>query len=214
MILAAGRGERLRPLTDAVPKALIEVKGECLLERHLRSLKKAGAETIVINLGWLGEAIVDRIGSGSRFGLHVVYSPEDDNVLDTGGGIRRALPLLGAEPFWVINADVYTDFQPGGIELGEHTLGHLVLVPTPRAKARGDFDLEDGLVRNAENPKLTFSGMALYRPELLEDQPAGRFPLVPILREAADKDRLTGNLFEGLWADTGTPAQLERLNRG
>lgn len=213
MILAAGRGERMRPLTDDTPKALVEINGESLLERHLNALKISGVTTVVINLGWLGEQIVERVGSGSRFGLQVIYSPEYSNVLETGGGIHRALPLLGDEPFWLVNADTYTDFQPHDLKLQDGMLGHLILVPTPDHKEHADFDLVDGLVRNAGSPTLTYSGIALYRPELLAGQKPGRFPLAPLMREAADAGKLSGSLYEGLWQDIGTPERLVRLNQ-
>ena len=213
MILAAGRGERLRPVTDEMPKALVEVNGESLLERHLRSLAEAGADTVVINLGWLGEQIVERVGSGAQFGLQVVYSPEYDDVLETGGGIHRALPLLGPGPFWVVNADTYTEIRLPKLRLDDNKLGHLILVPTPGHQKNGDFELAEGLVRNVENPALTFSGIALYRPELFAGQEPGRFPLAPILREAADCDQLSGSLFEGVWDDAGTPERLAALNQ-
>jgi MurNAc alpha-1-phosphate uridylyltransferase len=212
MILAAGRGERLRPITDEIPKALVEVKGESLLERHLKAMAEAGVTTVVINLGWLGEQIVERIGSGSKFGLQVIYSPEYDNVLDTGGGIHHALPLLGKDPFWVVNADTYTDFQLQDLVLSKNTLGHLILVPTPGHRKHGDFDLIDGLVRNGPDRELTYSGIALYRPEMLAGQKAGRFSLVPLMREAADRGQLTGSLSEGVWEDIGTADRLARLN--
>ena len=213
MILAAGRGKRLRPVTDEVPKALVEVNGESLLERHLKLLAEAGANAVVINLGWLGEQIVETIGRGSQFGLQVVYSPEYDEVLETGGGIQRALPLLGTEPFWVMNADIYTEFRLPKLKLTENKLGHLILVPTPENRKNGDFDLADGLIRNAKNPVLTFSGIAFYRPELFTGQKPGHFPLAPLLREVADRDQLIGSLFEGSWEDVGTPQRLARLNQ-
>lgn len=213
MILAAGRGERLRPITDSLPKSLVEVAGMSLLETHLHAVKRAGVETVVINLGWLGEMIVDRVGSGSRFGLNVVYSPEGENILETGGGIHRALPMLGLDPFFVINADVYTDMPLPAVSLDDDVLGHLVLVPTPAHKQAGDFDLVRGHVRNSEVPGLTFSGVAVYRPEFFVDCTAGRFPLAPMLRIAADQNRLSGSLYEGLWEDVGTPERLAELNR-
>jgi MurNAc alpha-1-phosphate uridylyltransferase len=214
MLLAAGRGERLRPLTDAVPKCLVEVRGRTLLERHLDGLHAAGIRTVVINLGWLGEQIVERIGSGRRYGLEVVYSQEGDNVLETGGGIHKALPILGPSPFLVVNADIVTDMPPPDDHLATDTLGHLVMVPTPAYREHGDFDLYDGLIRNGEHAALTFSGVAIYRPEFFAGCEAGRFPLAPMLREAADAGQLTGTLYQGFWADVGTRSRLESLNQG
>ena len=213
MILAAGRGERLRPLTDTVPKSLVEVRGRSLLERHLETLYEAGIETVVINLGWLGEKIVARIGAGSGHGLRVIYSQEGDRVLETGGGIHKALPFLGSDPFLVINADILTDMPVPDVDLADDSLGHLVLVPTPAYRDHGDFDLRDGLVRNSDHASLTFSGVAVYRPEFFAGCEAGRFPLAPLLREAADAGRLQGSLYDGRWADVGTQARLDELNR-
>ena len=213
MILAAGRGERLRPLTDTTPKSLVEIGGQSLLERHLLNIRNAGVETVVINLGWLGADIVRRLGSGTRHGLQVIYSQEGDNVLETGGGIHKALPLLGSDPFLVLNADVYTDMPVPGVELAADALGHLVMVPTPAYRDHGDFDLQDGLIRNSNAAKLTFSGVAVYRPEFFDGCEAGRFPLAPMLRGAADAGRLSGEIYEGPWADVGTMARLDALNR-
>lgn len=212
MILAAGRGERLRPLTNEVPKALVEVRGQSLLERHLQAIRTAGIDTVVINLGWLGEQIAERVGSGSEFGLNVVYSQEGDDILETGGGIHRALPVLGDDPFIVINADIYTDMPLPMSLPNQDDLVHLVLVPTPADKARGDFDLEEGRVRNGEKPHYTFSGVAVYRPELFAACTPGRFPVVPLLRAAADADRVGGSVYAGFWRDVGTPERLAELN--
>jgi MurNAc alpha-1-phosphate uridylyltransferase len=213
MLLAAGRGERLRPLTDTLPKALIEVAGVSLLERHLQMLAASGVTTVVINLGWCGEQIVERIGAGKAFGLHVVYSPENGNVLETGGGIQRALPLLGTAPFWVVNADVFTDYRIDAAVLPEDSLAHLVLVNTPAYRAVGDFDLVGDRVRNSASPSLTFSGMACYRPAFFQGLEPGRFPLAPLLRRAANEGSLSGVLFTGAWEDVGTPERLAALNR-
>ncbi len=212
MILAAGLGERLRPITDTMPKALVEVGGISLLEQHLQRLADASVKTVVINLGWLGEQIAERIGSGHQFGLQVIYSPENDNILDTGGGIKRALPLLDSAPFWVINADVYTDITLPNVKLDTDSLAHLVLVPTPAHKASGDFELRDGKVRNSDNQDLTYSGIAFYRPEFFADAGDGRFSVVPLWREAADRGQLDGSLYEGIWEDVGTPERLKALN--
>ena len=213
MVLAAGRGERLRPLTDETPKSLVEVRGERLLEKHLLNIRRAGIRDVVINLGWLGDRIERRIGSGERYGVTVTYSREGDDVLETGGGIHKALPLLGDDPFLVVNADIYTDMSIPDVTLSATALGHLVLVPSPAYRAMGDFDLVDGLVRNGESPSLTFSGVAIYRPELLQACEAGRFSIVPLWREAAEAGQLQGSVYEGLWADVGTPQRLNDLNR-
>jgi MurNAc alpha-1-phosphate uridylyltransferase len=212
MILAAGRGERLRPLTESVPKALAEVRGQSLLERHLQAMQDAGIETVVINLGWLGEQIAERVASGADYGLNVIYSPEDDGILETGGGIHRALPMLGSEPFLVVNADIFTDMPMPNADLDEQTLGKLILVPTPKHKACGDFDIVDGRLRNAEQPRLTFSGVAIYRPEFFANCAAGRFSVVPMLRAAADANQMAASEYSGTWVDVGTIERLEALN--
>ncbi len=213
MILAAGRGERLRPLSDELPKALVEVRQQSLIERHLRSIRAAGIDTVVINLGWLGDQIVERLGSGVRYGLRIIYSPEDGGRLETGGGIRRALPILGDAPFLVVNGDIYTDMPLPGAALAPDTLGHLVLVPRPAHRHRGDFDLVSGRVRNAEVPTLTFSGIAIYQPAFFDGCEPGRFLLAPMLRQAADAGQLTGSEYRGVWHDVGTPERLALLNR-
>jgi MurNAc alpha-1-phosphate uridylyltransferase len=213
MILAAGRGERLRPLTDTVPKSLVEVQGKSLLERHLENVRRSGIEDVVINLGWFGEQIVDRVGAGSRYGLNVSYSNEHDDILETGGGIYKALPLLGDKPFVVVNADVYTDMPIPDVSLSRRDMGHLVMVPSPPYRDGGDFDVENGRIRNGESQQLTFSGVAVYRPEFFAGCEAGRFSIVPMLREAADDDLLQGSIYAGLWADVGTPERLADIDR-
>lgn len=213
MILAAGRGDRLRPITDKLPKPLVTVDGCSLLERHLHRLSAAGVDRVVINLGHHGEQIVARVGSGRDFGLHVAYSPEYDAILETGGGLQRALPMLGDEPFWVLNGDIYTDLKLSAPCLNPDDLGHLVLVPRPEHRERGDFGLIDGRVRNVDDPDLTFSGIACYRPEFVAGRKPGRFSLAPLLREAAERDRLSGEVYRGEWEDVGTPERLAALNR-
>ncbi len=211
MVLAAGRGERLRPLTDEVPKSLVEVRGESLLERHLVNIHAAGIRTVVINLGWLGDRIVERVGSGERYGLNVLYSQEGDNILETGGGIHKALPMLGDDPFLVVNADIYTDMPVPRINMADEHVGHLVMVPSPEYRNGGDFDIENGLIRNGESQRLTFSGVAMYRPSFFDGCEPGRFPLAPMLRKAADNGQLSGSLYEGQWADIGTPERLKAI---
>lgn len=213
MILAAGRGERLRPVTDTVPKAMVEVQGERLIDRHLRMLATAGAETVVINLGWLGEQIAEHVGSGKDFGLQVAYSPEYDNVLETGGGICRALPILGSDPFWVVNADIYTDLALPTIGLREELAAELILVDPPAHRSNGDFDLENGLSRNGPGRKLIYSGIARYRPAFFANAEVKRFSVVPMLREAADAGTLGGTHFKGMWHDVGSPERLDALNQ-
>ncbi len=212
MILAAGRGERLRPITETMPKALVEVRGKSLLEHHLLALESAGVETVVVNLGWFGNKIVEKVGSGKEYGLNVIYSPEGDNILETGGGIHRALPMLGPDPFLVVNADVYTDMPLSLEDLYPDRAGHLVLVPRAKHRPTGDFDLLDGRVRNSSEPEFTFSGVAIYRPEFFADCTPGRFSLVPMLRAATDAGALSGSVYSGMWQDVGTPDRLAELN--
>ena len=212
MLLAAGRGERLRPITDTRPKPLVEVNGKALIEYHIARVRQAGITDIVINLGWLGDEILAHVGSGERFGVNVVYSQEGDNILETGGGIHRALPMLGNEPFLVINADIFTDMPVPGVGLHDDDLGHLVLVPRPAFRDHGDFSLHRDRVSNAEPCDLTFSGVAVYRPEFFANCEPGRFPLAPMLRVAADKQQLAGSIYEGLGQDVGTVERLDKLN--
>lgn len=207
MILAAGRGERLRPLTDRIPKPLIEVGGRSLIEYHLDALRRAGIEDIVINLAWLGDRIRDRLGYGDAYGVRIEYSPEPPGALDTGGGIFNALSLLGDEPFWVINGDVYTDYEFERRALAADDLAHLVLVPGPAE----DFAVEDERVRNAGAVMCTFAGIGLYRPALFSGCNVGVFSSIPLLRRAADANQVSGELHEGMWHDSGTPERLQRL---
>ncbi len=208
MILAAGRGERLRPITDSIPKALVEVAGRSLLDYQLARLAAVGVRRVVINLDWLGEQIVEHVADGSRWGLQVTYSPEYGDVLETAGGIRRALPMLGSDPFWVLNADVFTDFPLTRPALKSALNAHLLLVPTPSFKSSGDFNLEAGMVRNATDPQYTFSGFAYYRPEFFASLKPGRAALGPLLKIAADNGELSGSLLPGVWEDVGTPERL------
>lgn len=192
---------------------MVEVGGRPLIERHVERLVAAGQTDIVINLGWLGEQIVAHLGGGERFGAAIVYSPEYDQLLDSGGGIRRALPLLGGSPFWVINADILIDFDLPSGPLDPDLDGELVLVPNPAHRPNGDFAEADGLVSNAGELPYTFSGIARYHPRFLAGQAIERFSIVPLLRASADAGRLGAIVHEGFWADIGTPERLAEVRR-
>lgn len=211
MILAAGRGERMRPLTDTVPKPLLVARGRPLIEHHFAALARAGITEVVINLGWLGERLRAHVGDGRRFGLTVAWSEEGYPPLETGGGIGRALPLLGAEPFWLVNGDVYCEYAFAVRPLAPGALAHLVLVPNPPQHPAGDFTLADGLVGNGATDRLTYAGLAIVDPRLLAGVPPGRFPLAPLLREAAARGAVTGERYDGPWSDVGTPERLAAL---
>jgi MurNAc alpha-1-phosphate uridylyltransferase len=212
MILAAGRGERMRPLTDTLPKPLLPVRGKPLIERHVEALACAGMERIVINLAWLGSLIREHLGDGSRFGVPIAYSEESPHALETAGGIFRALPLLGPDPFLVVNGDILTDFPfDRPTVAGDHD-AHLVLVPNPPQHPRGDFGLEGGLALERGALKYTFSGVAVYRPRFFEGCTDGSFPLKPLLLRSMAAKCCSAELFGGLWEDVGTPQRLAALN--
>jgi MurNAc alpha-1-phosphate uridylyltransferase len=212
MILAAGRGNRMRPLTDHTPKPLLEAGGRPLIQHHLDRLAAAGIREIVINHAHLGEQIETRLGDGGHFGVHIRYSVEP-TALETGGGIFNALPLLEPEPFLVINGDIWTDWDPADARLAESDLAHLVLVENPPHHPRGDFCLIDGRVHPDGDPRLTFSGIGLYSPALFEGCRPGAFPLAPLLRRAMLDGRVGGERHAGQWFDIGTPERLTELDR-
>jgi N-acetyl-alpha-D-muramate 1-phosphate uridylyltransferase len=214
MLLAAGRGERLRPITDHIPKALVEAGGKPLIGWHLERLARAGFREAVINVSHLGERIVERLGDGRAYGLRLHYSRERER-LETAGGIANALPLLGTEPFLLVNADVYCecDFaRLRGVSLGDR-LAHLVVVPNPPHKAKGDFELRGGLIVGDDPaPRYTYSGVALMKPALVAPvKPGEKAALAPLLYAAASNRRLGGELYEGLWQDVGTIERLAEL---
>jgi MurNAc alpha-1-phosphate uridylyltransferase len=211
MILAAGRGERMRPLTDTTPKPLLRAGGRCLVEHQLDKLAHAGIREVVINLGHLGEQIAARLGDGAAYGLSIRYSEEGEARLDTGGGIRRALPLLGAAPFLVINGDIYSDFPYERLPARPEGLAHLVLIPNPAHHPGGDFVLAGERVASEGPVRLTFSGIGVYRPELFEGCAAGPFPLAPLLRRAMAAGQVSGERYDGPWWDIGTPERLAAL---
>jgi MurNAc alpha-1-phosphate uridylyltransferase len=208
MILAAGRGERLRPLTDALPKPLVDIGGKPLIEYHLENLAGAGFRSVVINQGHLGDALPQALGDGSRWGLTILWSNEQPEALETGGGIFQALPNLGPSPFLVINGDVWTDYPYARLRAVKCDWAHLVMVPNPEHHPKGDFALEGGRIREHGNKRLTFSGIGVYNPRLFRGCTAGKFSVVPLLRSAMNTNLVTGEEFRGVWNDIGT---LERL---
>lgn len=218
MLLAAGRGERMRPLTDHLPKPLLQAGGHPLLHYPLRALAVAGVAEVVINLSWQGEKIRDWLGSGQDYGLRIHYSDEGAQALETGGGIYKALPLLGEQPFWLVNGDVFCDYPFPERSLAETDLAHLVMVSNPPHHPAGDFCLREGRVCDDDSSRLTYSGLAILRPELFAGAQAGVFPLAPLLSAALRADRVSAEHYRGEWTDVGTPQRLaeldQRLRRG
>jgi MurNAc alpha-1-phosphate uridylyltransferase len=214
MVLAAGRGERMRPLTLVRPKPLLEAGGAPLIVHQLRALAAAGFDDVVINLSWLGEQIREALGDGSRYGVRLHYSDEGPEPLETGGGIFRALPLLGAGPFLVLNGDVWTDVDWSSLRerLAPGDLAHLVLVANPVHNPGGDFVLERGRIVESAGERLTFSGVGVYRSELFAGCSDGIFKLAPLLRAAARDGRVSGEVHTGAWLDIGTPERLAQLD--
>lgn len=231
MILAAGRGERMRPLTDATPKPLLSVGGRSLIEWHLSNLARAGVQEVVVNLSWLGSKISAALGDGRQWGLTVHYSDEGDVPYETGGGIFRALPQLGPGPFWLVNGDVFADFDfSRAPAIEEDALAQLVMVPNPGHHPRGDFTVSEAcgesrtgsggcarsvgrvLEEGGTGRRLTYSGIGIYRPEFFAGCEGGRFPLLPWLRRAAQLGRLRAIEHAGLWCDVGTPERLAELD--
>ncbi len=213
MILAAGRGERMRPLTDQVPKPLLKVGGESLIEYHIRALAKAGIHDLVINHAYRGEQIERYLENGEKYGVEIRYSAEGHGkALETGGGIFNALPLLGNSPFVVVNADIWTDYDFSRLQFND-AVAHLVLVKNPEHNPQGDFVLQDGKVLSEGSTRLTYSGIGVYQAELFNGCRPGAFPLAPILREAISRGRVTGEYFQGRWVDIGTPQRLQQIEQ-
>lgn len=206
MILAAGRGERLRPLTDTTPKALIEVRGRPLVVHAIESLRAAGITELVVNLGWLGGRIREALGKGGGFGVAIRYSDENGATLETGGGVVKALPLLGEAPFWIVNADVLCDYPFPDPRLAAGDLAHFVLVDDPDYD--DDFALVGSRVTEIEGERLTYAGIGLYRPEFFAGERAERKPLLPLMQKAIRAGRVAGEHYRGRWLDVGTPERL------
>ncbi|WP_085709223.1 MULTISPECIES: N-acetylmuramate alpha-1-phosphate uridylyltransferase MurU [unclassified Pseudomonas] len=209
MILAAGKGERMRPLTLTTPKPLVRAAGVPLIEYHLRALAAAGFSEIVINHAWLGQQIEDYLGDGSQFGLSIRYSPEGE-PLETGGGIFRALPLLGDEAFLVVNGDIWTDYDFSMLHQPISGLAHLVLVDNPAHHPTGDFSLVGDQVQDGQPqaPTLTYSGIAVLHPQLFDGCADGAFKLAPLLRKAMADGQVSGERLKGQWVDVGTHERL------
>lgn len=213
MVLAAGRGERMRPLSDRTPKPLLPVGGKPLIGHMLEGLARAGVRDVVINLSWLGEHIRAALGHGARFGVRILYSEEGPVPLETGGGVLHAMPLLGADPFLVVSADVWTDFDFGRVKALEAGVdARIVLVPNPDYRPCGDFGLDGDRVLEGARETRTYANIGLYRRELFADCAPGRFPLVVPLRRAIAAGRVRGELYGGGWMNVGTPEQLAMLD--
>lgn len=212
MILAAGRGERMRPLTDHTPKPLLAVGGRKLIEHLIAALAQAGFRDLVINHAHLGEQIVAALGDGHRHGVRIAYSAEPAGALETGGGILQALPLLGGGPFLVVNGDIWTDYPFSRLPRQLTGLAHLVLVDNPEHHPDGDFGLDGTAVVAETSRKLTFSGIGVYSPSLFAGREPGRFPLAPLLRAAITRGAVSGEHYRGVWSDVGTPARLQALD--
>jgi MurNAc alpha-1-phosphate uridylyltransferase len=213
MILAAGRGERMRPLTDVTPKPLLPLCGKPLLVHLIERLAQAGLRELVINHAHLGGQIVDLIGDGARYGVRVTYSPEEEGGLETGGGILHALPLIASDPFLVVNGDIWTDYPFERLTRAFEGSAHLVLVDNPDHHPAGDFSLLGERVQPQGASQLTFSGIGVYRRALFAGCRPGRFALAPLLRAAMARGAVTGEHYRGRWADIGTPERLAILER-
>ncbi|HEY5734862.1 MAG TPA: nucleotidyltransferase family protein [Gammaproteobacteria bacterium] len=211
MILAAGRGERMRPLTDTTPKPLLKINDKSLIEYHIESLNRAGVYQLVINTGWLGEQIKAFLGDGSRYGATIEYSIEPQTAFETGGGIFHALSRL-SDPFIVVNGDIWTDYDFSVLKLQPQKLAHLVLVDNPPQHPAGDFAIVDGLACSEGEQKLTFSGIGCYRKALFKGQEPGSFPLAPILKRFMSMGEVTAEYYTGMWNDIGTPERLQQIN--
>ncbi len=213
MILAAGRGERMRPLSDTVPKPLLAAGGKPLIVHLIESLARSGLREIVVNHSHLGEQIVDYLGAGDHYGVRLTYSHEEDGGLETGGGIFKALPSIDTDPFVVVNGDIWTDYPFDQLPQRLDGLAHLVLVGNPPQHPQGDFFLQDGKVSVEGEPRLTFSGIGVYARALFAECRPGKFPLAPLLRAAIAQGLVSGEHYTGRWRDVGTPERLKALNQ-
>lgn len=212
MIFAAGRGERLKPLTDTCPKALCTVRGTPLIDYHIQRLAAAGFHTIVINIAHLGSTIRDYLGNGSRWNVQILYSPEPPGALETGGGLVHARHLLGDEPFITVNADILTDYDFSHLSLPKASIAHLVLVKQPPYYTHADFGLLDNGLLSLQDKCYTFSGIACYAPEIFDHLQPGRFSITPIIKQLIQQQRVSGVLYQGDWIDIGSAERLALAN--
>lgn len=212
LIFAAGRGERMRPLTDHTPKPLLHVGKEMLIEHHLRKLAAAGVRDVVINISHLAAQFPAALGDGSRWGVRIHYSDEGSEPLETGGGIKHALPLLGDAPFIAVSADILSDFDYAGLPAEPHGLAHLIMVANPEFHPEGDFSLHDGQLNDeGRGERYTFGNIGVYRPAIVAGESTDRFKLLPMFQRAMRHGQLSGECFTGAWHNVGTPAQLAAL---
>jgi len=213
MILAAGRGERLKPLTETVPKALCKVKGKPLIEHHVINLARAGFKKLVINHAYLGGKIRQYLGDGHHFGVEICYSPEPPGGLETGGGIANALPLLGDKPFVTVNADIFTDFDFSTLEENTEFLNLILVKNNPELRHHGDFGLTQDQKLTNINPEYTFSGIACYHPKVFKPYKHYRYSVTRLIRHLVDQNQVTGSLYNGIWFDIGSKERLEAANK-
>ncbi len=211
MILAAGRGERMRPLTDNCPKPLLRIGEKSLIEYHICALRNIGIQELVINTGWLAGQVHDYLGQGEKYGLNINFSDEGHPALETAGGIVKALPLLGEQAFIVVNADIYTDFDFSNLHLPKNKLANLLLVSNPSQHPKGDFSLHNGAVVAKTQDNFTFAGIAIYHPKLFANLNIERMPLKPILDKAINEGKVAGQIYHGMWHDIGTVERLQAL---
>lgn len=212
MLLAAGRGERLKPITNHCPKALCTINHVPLIDYHIKNLAAAGFKRIVVNHAYLGGQIRQHLGHGEEWGIQLIYSPEPPGGLETGGGIVNALSWLGQTPFITVNADIFTDYDFSILKNLKTTAAHLVLVPTPTYLKKSDFGLsQTGFLENS-NPNYTFSGIACYHPQLFKNCMPGRYSITPLIRQLATDKKVTGEIYLGKWHEVGTPERLTALN--
>lgn len=214
IILAAGRGKRLKPITNSTPKPLVKVNGTPLLQRHIEKLKQAGISEIIINVSWLRTCIVDFLLKNNNFGVNIVISDEGDQALETGGGIKKALPLIGTNPFLAVNGDIYTDFNFRNIQkIAENDLISLVMVNNPTHNLNGDFHYKNNRLVTHSKLKYTYSGIGVLRPELFSSENKNSFSVTPLLKQCIQNNQASAQLYTGIWNDVGTVERLDALNR-